>query len=161
MKRNYFWYTVLACYVLFIYFNSMTPAGISSQESGFVLRMVQGAVQSMGLAAPWLTEHIIRKCAHFCEYAVFGLLLTHSLDKDGRTGQLRILLQILLTLLTPFIDETIQLFTPGRSSQISDVWLDISGAAAGTLVFILLCAAAAGLRRTEAPGKSAGGRSGL
>lgn len=140
MKRKYFWYIVLACYVSFIYFNSMTPANLSSQESSFVLRMVQEAIGSMGIAAPWLTEHIIRKCAHFCEYAVFGALLTHSLNQAGKAGQLRIQLQILLTAAVPFVDETIQLFTPGRSSQVSDVWLDIGGAAAGTAVFILICA---------------------
>ena len=34
----------------------------------------------------------------------------------------------------PFLDETIQLFTEGRSGQISDVWLDMSGAAVGMAI---------------------------
>ena len=31
-------------------------------------------------------------------------------------------------------DETIQLYTPGRSSSVWDVWLDFSGVMAGILV---------------------------
>ena len=36
----------------------------------------------------------------------------------------------------PFLDETIQLFTEGRSGQISDVWLDMAGALTGTLLYL-------------------------
>lgn len=36
--------------------------------------------------------------------------------------------------MVPFVDETIQLFVAGRSGQISDVWLDMSGAAAGMMI---------------------------
>jgi len=34
------------------------------------------------------------------------------------------------------VDETIQLFVAGRSGQISDVWLDMSGAAAGMAITV-------------------------
>lgn len=35
---------------------------------------------------------------------------------------------------TAFLDETIQLFVPGRSGQISDVWVDLLGAAVGIVL---------------------------
>lgn len=38
--------------------------------------------------------------------------------------------------MVPFVDETIQLFVAGRSGQISDVWLDMSGAAAGMAITV-------------------------
>ena len=38
------------------------------------------------------------------------------------------------SLLTALTDETIQMFSDGRSSQLTDVWLDLSGAMAGILV---------------------------
>ncbi len=38
----------------------------------------------------------------------------------------------------PFLDETIQLFTEGRSGQISDVWLDMAGACFGLLAAALV-----------------------
>ena len=34
------------------------------------------------------------------------------------------------------LDETIQLFTEGRSGQISDVWLDMAGALTGTVLYL-------------------------
>ena len=37
-------------------------------------------------------------------------------------------------------DETIQLFSPGRSSQVLDVWLDFMGVLAGLLVGLFLLA---------------------
>ena len=41
---------------------------------------------------------------------------------------------ILGGLLTALTDETIQMFSDGRSSQLTDVWLDFSGVMAGILV---------------------------
>ena len=58
--------------------------------------------------------------------------------------------------LTNFVDETLQLFTEGRSGQISDVWLDMAGAAAGTLCAL----AAAGLLRTGRRRRAAAGEKG-
>ncbi len=36
-------------------------------------------------------------------------------------------------LLTALTDETIQLFVPGRSGQVTDVWIDFSGVLTGLL----------------------------
>ncbi len=47
---------------------------------------------------------------------------------------------ILGGLLTALTDETIQLFSPGRSSQVLDVWLDFMGVLAGLLVGLFLLA---------------------
>ena len=37
-------------------------------------------------------------------------------------------------LLTALTDETIQLFVPGRSGQVTDIWIDFSGVMTGLLV---------------------------
>ena len=147
MKKTRIWHIVLVCYVLFIYSNSMTPAAISSQESGFVLELVHGLLDSAGISALWLTDHIIRKCAHFCEYTVLGVLLTQSLNQVQSFGRCQVLLQLFLSVFLPFVDETIQLFTPGRSGQISDVWLDMSGVLFGTAAAVCFFRAAAYLMK--------------
>lgn len=127
-------------YICFIYGNSLTPASVSSQESGFLLEKVRGAMISLGWEYLWLTEHIIRKTAHFAEYAVLGALTAKAC---GVYGGHRIFNRDALTLLfwVPFADETIQLFVAGRSGQISDVWLDMSGAAVGLVITagVLFC----------------------
>lgn len=65
MYKKTIWHVVLAAYVVFIFSNSLTPADLSSEESGFVMRLVHQAIGAAGLSAPWLTEHVIRKYAHF------------------------------------------------------------------------------------------------
>ena len=42
--------------------------------------------------------------------------------------------------LTALTDETIQIFSPGRSSQVTDVWLDSAGVLAGILTALVLMA---------------------
>ena len=131
----YRWHVVILVYVCFIYGNSLTPASISSQESGFLLEKVRAAMESLGWEHLWLTEHIIRKKAHFTEYAVLGALTAREygglerhriFNRDG----------LMLIFMVPFVDETIQLFVAGRSGQISDVWLDISGAVVGMAITV-------------------------
>lgn len=41
-------------------------------------------------------------------------------------------------LLTALTDETIQLFVPGRSGQVTDIWIDFSGVTTGLLVGLIL-----------------------
>jgi VanZ family protein len=127
MKRKNHWWIVLVCYVAVIWGNSLTPASVSSQESGFLLRMLQRLFAGADISLLWLTEHMIRKAAHFTEYAGLGFLLIKSMPYSVRTAAE-------LGAVIPLIDETIQLFVAGRSGQISDVWLDMCGAAAGMAV---------------------------
>lgn len=66
-------------------------------------------------------------------------------DGKDRTGRMRAMapcgpvwleLHRIAIFAVPFLDETIQLFTEGRSGQISDVWLDMAGALTGTLLYL-------------------------
>ena len=78
------WHVVILVYICFIYGNSLTPATISSQESGFLLDKFRGVMISLGWEHLWLTEHIIRKTAHFAEYAVLGGLMVKACGENGR-----------------------------------------------------------------------------
>ena len=84
--------------------------------------------------------HFIRKLAHFCEYALEGFLLMLCLRVYTRHFVRHMSWPILGGLLTALTDETIQLFSPGRSSQVLDVWLDFLGVLAGLLVGLFLLA---------------------
>lgn len=137
MKKGYGWHIVLIVYIVFIFSNSLTPAGISSENSGFVLELSHGILSKMGISALWLTEHVIRKCAHFAEYTLLGILLFQSKRHLPSLGESGRWMHGLTIFLIPFLDETLQLFTEGRSGQISDVWLDVSGAVFGTFLCVL------------------------
>ena len=81
-------------------------------------------------------EFIIRKTAHFTEYAVMGFLW--YLYFANR--KYNILISIGATSLYACTDEFHQLFVEGRSGQIRDILIDTCGGSFGVLVgFIILC----------------------
>lgn len=69
---------------------------------------------------------IVRKLAHFYNFAVIGFLLMgiHTTFKEN--GKKAVLLLCFGCLLAIF-DETHQFFVPGRSAEIGDVLIDIIG----------------------------------
>lgn len=132
------WHVAILIYICVIYGNSLTPAVVSSQESGFLLARIQVTFETWGLESMWLTEHIIRKTAHFVEYAGLGFLLVQGFKAWIRPMGRRFRTVLELSFIIPFVDETIQLFVSGRSGQVSDVWLDMCGAAFGLAVTMVL-----------------------
>lgn len=134
MKRKWIWTIILILYVGFIFHNSLTPAEESSRQSGGVLQLILRVVRWAGMEGGWITEHLVRKTAHFAEYTGFGILLGVTLRQYSAGEAMRKVLQCWIGVMIPLVDETLQLFTRGRSGQISDVWLDTAGAFAGFLL---------------------------
>ena len=128
MKRRVFW-ALTVFWILFIWLQSVLSAALSSMESGFLLALVQHIF-------PWVTEYMLRKAAHFTEYAILGALLFGAMRAEGRPRLGAF--QTALGLLTAMADETIQLFSAGRSGQITDVWIDFAGFLTGYLLFRFL-----------------------
>ena len=128
----------------------MTPE-MSTEESSFVKEIVEAVVQSVSNNEAFtIPEIVIRKSAHFFEYAVLGLELVILItinkslqaDDDKKGGLIKKLLSLyptafIISLLVGFVDETIQYFT-GRYSSIWDVLLDLAGASFSILIFLLL-----------------------
>ena len=129
MKRRRLFWALTVFWVLFIWLQSILDAALSSMESGFLLALVQHIF-------PFVTEHMLRKAAHFTEYAVLGALLHGAMRADGRPRLGAF--QTAFGLLTAMADETIQLFSAGRSGQITDVWIDFAGFLTGYLFFRLI-----------------------
>ena len=134
----------LAGCIWFIFSNSMAVADVSSVSSGRVLQLLQAVLRRLGhpALAQRLTMHIVRKMAHFCEYTLEGFLLMLCMRVYSRRPLRHITVPMLGGVLTAMADETIQIYSPGRSSQVTDVWLDSAGVLAGilvALVFMALC----------------------
>lgn len=83
-------------------------------------------------------NNIVRKGAHFCEYAVLACAFAFHFAVCKRRGKLLFLLPIAFSALYAMTDEFHQLFIPGRAGMIRDVLLDTSGAATGSLLFSLI-----------------------
>ncbi len=130
MRRNYKWLVcaLFAAWTLVIFTRSMQPAAVSNQESGALLEFLQRFLPVE------LTMHQIRKAAHFAEFAVLGALAQLLFGGFCRTARGSVLFAVLAGLVIALCDETIQLFVLGRTGQVKDIWLDLSGAVSGSLV---------------------------
>ena len=137
--RVIFTLALIGC-IAFIFSNSLQIADVSEGASGRVLGILQGILRHLGLpgAADRLTMHVVRKLAHFCEYLLEGFLLMLCLRVYTRHFFKHVSWPVLGGLLTALTDETIQLFVPGRSGQVTDIWIDFSGVMTGLLVGLIL-----------------------
>lgn len=146
VRDEWFWRAALALYLLLVYGHSLMPGDVSSMESGTVLQFLRGLMNAVHLPGEALTEHMVRKAAHFLEYTGMGALLFVNFQILVRQRRESFVNMALCSLAIPFVDETIQLFVQGRSGQISDVWLDMAGVWTGILI-VWLATGALGIGR--------------
>ena len=127
---------------LLIWGNSMRTSTQSAQQSGSLLAFLTPWLTALGIQ-PEGFHTILRKLAHFSEYGLLGVLWTMELWLGPHRGKRRGTMERLsLCMLTAFLDETIQLFVPGRSGEIRDVWIDTAGAWTGiVMTTCLVCIA--------------------
>ena len=135
---------LLVLMLLFIWGHSMVPAEASAAESGRVGALLTPFLE---LFVGKVTDHLVRKLAHFSEYAALGVLLGAQLLVHGRTSLFHWSYVLLCALAAAVTDETIQLFVEGRGAQVQDVLLDLGGSAAGLLLLWLLSRIVRHLRR--------------
>ena len=83
------------------------------------------------------TEKIIRKIAHFSIYALVGFLLMGLVSTFKLKEKTRILISLILGVLYAASDEIHQLFSPGRSAQITEVYIDTLGVLVGIFLILL------------------------
>lgn len=129
-------FSLTAAMLLFAWIHSCFPADLSSRESEGVFRLVYRIFGMFGMEQA-VTEQLIRKLAHFSEFAAIGGLLLSCAYCFDRRKPYRYAPQVLLAALSAaLIDETIQLFVEGRAGMIADVWIDLGGAVTGALVML-------------------------
>lgn len=120
--------------IAFIWLHSAMPASESSAESGFFLSLIE-SVMGSGV----ITEHLLRKAAHFTEYMLLGIAAGYDARCLEAKGFFSVVLPMYVCLFTAVADESIQLFSAGRSSLLTDVWIDHSGSLTGiAIAFIIL-----------------------
>lgn len=80
-------------------------------------------------------EFVVRKTAHFSEYAALGFCWFALLWISLETKKKRILITVGILLLSGVVDEVHQIFVPGRYPSIWDVLLDTAGGLFGMYLF--------------------------
>ncbi|MBQ8885635.1 MAG: VanZ family protein [Clostridia bacterium] len=120
----------------FIFSQSLKSRTESSSASlgvtNVLLRLFGVAPDQMSEARLETVEKVVRKIAHFAEYALLGALW-FWLVRSFQAGSTPLWVSPATCFLTACADELIQLFSDGRASSFWDVLLDLSGAVCGAL----------------------------
>lgn len=133
--RVLFTAALIGC-ILFIFHNSLETGAESSARSQAVMQMVNSFLAKLHLGP--LSEHLIRKLAHFSEFALEGFLLMLCIRVYTRHFVRHMSWPLLGGMTTALMDETIQLRSVSRTSSVVDVWIDMSGVVAGLLVALII-----------------------
>lgn len=132
--RAIFTIALFAC-VIFIFRNSLQNSADSSLRSQSVMAHLNAMLGHLHLGP--LSEHIVRKLAHFSEYMLEGFLLMLCLRVYTNRFVRYVSWPLLGGMATALMDETLQIWSPGRSSQVSDVWIDMAGVVSGLLIALV------------------------
>lgn len=139
-------YVFLFVWMGVIFYFSSQNGTLSSNESGSLIRGILDVLgfifnikfdESDVIAVTSSCGVWIRKCAHFTEYLVLGLLMTNALRFTIKEKKNFVLILILLCFIYACSDELHQIFIPGRVGTIFDAIIDLSGSYAGIMSFVL------------------------
>lgn len=132
-KMMYLSLTILT--VVFIFFNSFQNGEQSKNISSTVLFFINDFFEKINLNLQ-IEGNFLRKLAHFIEFFALGLFLMFTFEAFTKKTYNIISWALFLSLLIPVIDETIQIFSNGRASQVTDVILDFFGMFCGLFYVI-------------------------
>ena len=125
---------LLLCNLCFIWGNSLASKTDSRSFSVDVMGLLPIFIQNLFPDTEQLL-HLVRKMAHFTEFACLGGLSAGLLAVYRKVGLHPVAHLFAGGFLVAAIDETIQIYS-NRGSQLQDVWLDFAGFSAGLLVVL-------------------------
>ena len=126
-------YIVLGLIVFFIWDNSLQNGGTSDGFSLIFAEWLAPIADKLGFYGNiWALNRIVRKLAHLTEFTILGGVLYVVLRRYIEYGT--VVKTIVVGIVIASLDEFIQLFSLGRSSQLSDVLIDTVGIIIGISV---------------------------
>ena len=122
---------LLIANLCFIWGNSLLPGELSGAFSDWVKNLL-AMILPVGPSVPG-GGGLLRKIAHFTEFATLGMLLTW---RSGmlQKGKLR---PLAWGFAAACVDETIQRFVPDRGPSLMDVGIDTCGVITGMLLLLI------------------------
>ena len=119
--------------MFFIWDNSLQNGGTSDGFSLIFAKWIAPIANKLGFYGNiWALNRIIRKLAHLTEFTILGGVLYVVLRRYIEYGT--VVKTIVVGIVIASLDEFIQLFSLGRSSQLSDVLIDTVGIIIGISV---------------------------
>ena len=130
MRLRLLFRLLLIATLCFIWSNSL----VGKEGSASLSRTVTVWLNGIGIP---VTEHFVRKSAHFCEFGLLGCELAMLFWLRGGLRLQSCCNAAFAALLAAVTDETVQIFS-GRGSRVQDVVLDFGGAVTGILFVCLV-----------------------
>ncbi|MGM9681738.1 MAG: VanZ family protein [Eubacteriales bacterium] len=140
--------TILWMIVIFLFSSqsgeasSETSGRIVDQIAPILIRDFENLSDAVRRSRIDSLTHVIRKLAHFSEYAFLGMLSFFALPWNRLKRLPHILIAFGIGVFYAATDEIHQNFSNGRSPAVTDVLIDSAGALAGILlawlIFILI-----------------------
>ena len=80
----------------------------------------------------------VRKSAHLIEYLCLGILVINVLKDYHKINIWMVLICIVFCMLYALSDEIHQIYVPGRSCELRDIFIDTSGSIIGIIIYSLI-----------------------
>lgn len=135
-KRMILCIALLIAVLSFIWGNSLTSGADSGAMSGKLMAWINAFLRLDESGAEVL-HHLIRKMAHFTEFACLGLLLAWLFGMMGEKKGHLFCMPLFCGMAAACVDETIQVFVPDRGPSPIDIWIDTCGAATGIAILLI------------------------
>ena len=136
-KRLFVCIALLVLNLTVIWGNSLLPGPVSGAISNAVKNFVMLFLPT-GPADSSAGGGLIRKLAHFTEFACLGVVLSWLVRMLSAEKLRRFLMPLFAGILVACVDETIQRFVPDRGPNILDVGIDTLGIAVGIVIISLI-----------------------
>ena len=122
-------WTLLILNLCFIWGNSLLPGEISGRISDWVKELLSALLPG---GTPGEGGGLLRKLAHFTEFACLGALLCWLMGMLQKHPALA----LSLGMAAACVDETIQRFVPDRGPSLRDVGIDTCGCVVGMTLLL-------------------------
>ena len=128
--------------MVFVFIMSSFGSDSSSAQSAQIIQVLRQVFPNLNNTSHLDVSSlvfIVRKTAHFTEYAILGILFFLFFRQffPQKNGSRYFILAILFSFFYACTDEIHQLFIPGRSGQFTDVLIYTLGASFGCLLLVL------------------------
>ncbi|MGN0642764.1 MAG: VanZ family protein [Huintestinicola sp.] len=137
--------------IVIFYFSAQSADDSSKLSDGFIL----AAFSSKSDSPEGLIERftfIVRKSAHFIEYAALGFAAAFGFAHSLGCGKPKTVgISAAVSALYAVTDELHQLFVPGRACQLRDMVIDSLGCLTGALLYVGIISLIAALKRKKQP----------
>lgn len=135
-KIGYLFFILFLFITVFIFVNSIRDAAQSSSQSHVVVKVTKAIIKTVKPDKEIdndILTHFVRKLAHYTEFFFQSAALGGFIYCI--TKRFNVIYILFSGLFTACCDELIQLFSDGRSAQVSDIFIDFSGCVTAALIY--------------------------